>query len=127
MIVVDASVLVAHLDEADAHHERASTLLLQAVASPVGASPITLVEALVGPAASNRLEEARAALRQLAVDEVALGADAPARLARLRAEVGVKLPDCCVLLAAQDVAADAILTFDARLASAAERLGIPVR
>lgn len=39
----------------------------------------------------------------------------------------LKLPDCCVLLAAQDKHADAILTFDDRLGREAERLGFGSR
>ena len=54
--------------------------------------------------------------------EIPLGADAPTRLARLRAETGLKLPDCCVLLAAQDASASSVLSFDDRLSAAAERL-----
>jgi len=41
----------------------------------------------------------------------------------MRAEVGLKLPDCCVLLAAQDASAQTILTFDDALTQAAERSG----
>lgn len=37
----------------------------------------------------------------------------------------LKLPDCCVILAAQQVPG-AILTFDDRLAAAAQRLAIEV-
>ena len=37
----------------------------------------------------------------------------------------LKLPDCCVVLAAQQRAA-AVLTFDDRLAAACERLGVPL-
>jgi hypothetical protein len=36
----------------------------------------------------------------------------------------LKLPDCCVLLAAEDGRADAVLTFDDRLRRAAKRLGL---
>lgn len=50
--------------------------------------------------------------------------DAPVRLATLRAETGLKLPDCCVLLAAQDAGAEAVLTFDEPLGREVERLGL---
>jgi len=52
--------------------------------------------------------------------------DAP-RLARLRAGSRLRLPDCCVLLAARDAAAAGVATFDARLAEQAERLGLGAR
>jgi predicted nucleic acid-binding protein len=58
------------------------------------------------------------------VAEIPLGHEAPSRLAALRAGSGLKLPDCCVLLAAQDAEAEAVLTFDDALAREAERLGL---
>jgi predicted nucleic acid-binding protein len=121
VIVIDASVLIAHLDENDALHERAIDALLNAADQPLGCSPITLAEVLVGPARAGRLRDAREAISDLGVTEVPLGEDAPARLAALRSETALKLPDCCVLLAAEDASAQAILTFDDRLARSAER------
>ncbi len=126
MIACDASVLIAHLDVTDAHHERAVSVLLQ-VAPPLVASPITLAEVLVGPARAGRLDEAHAALTSLRVREIALADDAAGRLAALRADTGLKLPDCCVLLAAQDASAQAVLSFDERLATVARRLGLIVQ
>ena len=42
MIVVDASVLIAHIDENEALHDRAVETLLAAADQPLGCSPITL-------------------------------------------------------------------------------------
>ena len=81
---------------------------------------------LVGPARSGRLDAARQAITEFGVSEIALAADAASRLASLRAETNLKLPDCCVLLAAQDADADGVLTFDDRLERAAEQLGFGV-
>ena len=124
MIVVDASVLIAHLDERDAQHSLAVEWLLEAAEERLAASLVTVAEVLVGPARAGRLEAARAALRDLGLHEVALAADAAARLATLRAETNLKLPDCCVLLSAQDARAASILTFDERLGAEAARLGL---
>lgn len=121
MIVVDASVLIAHLDASDALHDRADEALLATAEQPLGCSPITLAEVLVGPARAGRLRDARTAVADLGVVEIPLGDDAAARLADLRAETALKLPDCCVLLAAEDGHAETVLTFDDRLARAAER------
>jgi predicted nucleic acid-binding protein len=123
VIVLDASVLIAHLDERDALHARAEEALERAMTEPLGCSAITLAEVLVGPARHGRLDAARAAVAELEVEEIPLGADPAVRLATMRAEVGLKLPDCCVLLAAHEAAAQAIVTFDDALARAAERSG----
>ena len=123
MIVLDASVLIAHLDERDAQHERAVEHLLAVAGEPFACSPITRAEVLVGPARLERANDAATALAALGVDDVALGSDAPLRLARLRVDTNLKLPHCCVLLTAQDAAASRILTLDDRLAREAARLG----
>lgn len=123
MIVVDASVLIAHLSASDPHHARAAALLSDAVRLPLATSPITVAEVLVGPARIGRLDDARQALGTLEVREVRLGPDAGPRLATLRATTSLKLPECCVLLAAQDARATRLLSFDHRLAAAAGRLG----
>jgi len=123
VIVVDASVLIGLLEETDAHHDRTRQLLLELASHPLAASPITLAEVLVGPARHDRLDEARDALRVLELGEVPFGPDAATRLAVLRADTRLRLPDCCVLLAAQDAAADRVLTFDDRLGAEAARKG----
>jgi predicted nucleic acid-binding protein len=124
VIVVDASVLIAHLDERDALHAGAGEALIEAADRRLGCSTITLAEVLVGPARHDRLGAAHAAVAELAIEEIPLGEDAPVRLAALRARSGLKMPDCCVLLAAQDAAAEAVLTFDDALAREVERLGL---
>jgi predicted nucleic acid-binding protein len=123
VIVVDASVLIAHLDARDVHHDAATAQLLDAADQQFGASSITLAEVLVAPARAGRLAEAQAALRALGVTELTLPDDAAERLATLRVETELKLPACCALLAAENAGA-AVLTFDDRLAREAERMGL---
>ncbi|MDA8312615.1 MAG: PIN domain-containing protein [Actinomycetota bacterium] len=125
MIVVDASVLIAHLDADDAHHARAEVLLEAIGLTPLAASRLTLAEVLVGPARAGKLEVAMAALAQLGVEGVGLDTDAPLRLAGLRASTRLRMPDCCVLLAAEQVNAQ-VATFDVSLAAAARSLGLGV-
>jgi len=125
VIVLDASVLIAHLDERDAHHDRASRLLGGTGAEPLGASTITLAETLVAPTRAGRLEDVIAALNRLGVAELPLGDEAAAKLAQLRADVGSKLPDCCVLLAAQE-RAGTVASFDSALVDAAHGLGLSI-
>lgn len=123
MIVLDASVLIGHLDASDPHHASAQDLLEASREEVLGASAITLAETLVSPARAGRLADAEAALQHLGVSELSLGGNAPGRLAQLRAEVGMKLPDCCVLLAAQEHAAT-VASFDSDLLAAAGKLGL---
>jgi predicted nucleic acid-binding protein len=123
LIVLDASVLIGHLDASDPHHAGAQNLLEACGEEVLGASAITLAETLVSPARAGRLADAEAALQHLGVSELSLGENAPGRLAQLRAEVGIKLPDCCVLLTAQEHAAT-VASFDSGLLAAADKLGL---
>lgn len=118
MIVLDASVLIAHFDARDLHHARAEALLEESGAEALGASAITLAETLVAPARVGRLEEAMTALDRLGVTELHLGADAARRLAELRADTARKLPDCCVLAAAEEFDGT-VASFDVELIKAA--------
>ena len=126
MIVLDASVLIAYLEPADPHHDRATELLIAAADEAFGSSPLTLAQVLVGPARAGKLPVAHALLRRLEVAAVALTDAAPERLAALRSSTRLRLPDCCVLLAAETADAE-LATFDHRLAVTAENLGLTVR
>lgn len=125
MIVLDASVLIAQLDQDGALHAAARQRLRTVVqeGSAFGTSTITLAEVLVEPTRTGRLSAARAALRALSIAELPLPPDAAERLAALRTETALKLPDCCVLLAAEE-ANGGVLTFDERLARAAAERGL---
>jgi predicted nucleic acid-binding protein len=123
VIILDASVLIAHLDGSDRHHAKARNLLETNSGESLGASPITLAETLVSPARADRLGDAQAALQRLGVQELPLREGAPGRLAEMRAEVGLKMPDCCVLLAAQDHEG-IVASFDSDLLTAARKLGL---
>ena len=125
MIVLDASVLIAHLDQHDALHAAAQERLRRAVKQRLrfGTSTITLAEVLVDPTRSGTLRAAQAALSALGVAELPLPPDAAERLAALRTETALKLPDCCVLLAAE-ASNGGVLTFDERLTHAAAERGL---
>jgi predicted nucleic acid-binding protein len=123
VIVFDASVLIAYLDAEDAQHHKAEAMLAREIDDEFAANPLTLAEVLVGPARTGRLDAARSALRELEIAEQSFPADTAVRLARLRADTGLRMPDCCVLLAAQDTAAR-VAAFDERLIRGAEELGL---
>lgn len=125
MIVLDASILIAYLDSEDDHHETAEQLLAAVIDEDLAANPLTLAEALVVPVRIGRLHEVQAVLRDLEVSELPFPTNAAVRLAQLRAATGLRMPDCCVLLAAQDVGAT-VESFDERLARAAQDISLPV-
>lgn len=123
MMIVDANVLIAHIESTDANNKRAIELLRAAGLKGLAISSVTLGEVLVRPIRSGCLNETLAELRKLHLNEVGLGKYAAIRLALLRAETNLKMPDCCVLLAAEDGDATGILTLDDRLRASATKLG----
>ncbi|MBK5224687.1 MAG: type II toxin-antitoxin system VapC family toxin [Acidimicrobiia bacterium] len=123
MIVLDASVLIAYLDARDAHHHMAQSLLEREIDGQLLVNPLTLGEVLVGPVRVDRLDDALTVLRELGIVEQPFPTDAAARLAQLRVRTGLRMPDCCVVLAAQDATAR-VASFDVALIKAATTLGL---
>jgi predicted nucleic acid-binding protein len=123
VIVLDASVLIAYLDADDSQHAAAETLLAREI-DDLAADPLALAEVLVVPVRDNRLDLVLSVLRDLEVEAPPFPADAAVRLAQLRATTRLKMPDCCVLLTAEDAGAR-VASFDARLAQAAEDRDLP--
>jgi predicted nucleic acid-binding protein len=117
MIVVDASVLIAFLDPNDVHHTGAVELLADAV-PPLLAHPITAAEVLVSPVRHGVADAVWADLLAIGVELDHTPID-PLQLARLRAETGCKMPDCCVLASAANQNT-AVITFDDRLRAHAD-------
>ena len=125
MIVLDASVLIGFIFDQDAHHAAAVTLLRDEAGNAFGVSPVTLAEALVAPTRLGRVAAAERMLLEIGVTEIPLPRDAALQLAKLRVESGLKMPDCCVLLAAI-TSNGAVATFDSRLKSVATSRDIRV-
>jgi predicted nucleic acid-binding protein len=125
VIAVDASVAIGWLGASDPHHGAAEEFLLDHAGSDLVIHPVTYAEILVGPTRLGRLEEARAALSLAGIRTDLPDVDQPARLAELRVETELKLPDCCVL----DIALfhrSPVATFDGRLAAVAAAKDLPV-
>jgi predicted nucleic acid-binding protein len=125
VIVLDASVLIAFLAGDDVHHAAAERFLADAIDDELAVNPLTLAEIFVAPVRDGHLEAVVAALAALEVHELPFPDETSVGLARLRAETGLRLPDCCVVLAAEAQGAS-IATFDGRLAKQAEKRGISV-
>lgn len=125
MTVFDASVVIALLKGDDTHHARALHVMDTAARGPMWIHSLTLAEVLVGPVQKGRGADERRDLEALGILPSTRDDDEALRLAALRVQTRLKLPDCCVLDAAQSNGA-ALVTFDLRLAAAAKGLGIEV-
>lgn len=126
MIVLDACVLIAHLDGNDAHHDRATRLLIDLAGEPKITNVLTRAEVLVAAARAGRRRAVEDILDQLHVGTDELPSDSAGQLAELRAHTGLRMPDCCVLLTAERTGAE-VATFDVRLGHAAVARGLVVR
>jgi predicted nucleic acid-binding protein len=122
VIVLDASVVIAHLASHDAHHPAARTFFEHHLDDDFVVHTMTLTEILIGPIRVGRASFAEQQLADLGVVEWA-PTDGAARLARLRVETKLRLPDCCVLDTALSNGAS-LATFDSELARAAVSLGL---
>lgn len=125
MIVLDASVLIAFLNLADQHHDRSNEIMTAEAIGGFGIHQLTLAEVLVGGVRVGRANQLLADLRAVGVVPLDPAPDEPLILAELRATTGLRMPDCCVLAAALHHTVP-LATFDARLRSVAESLGLSV-
>jgi predicted nucleic acid-binding protein len=119
VVVIDASVLIAWLDDHDRHHATAIDVLSDVERFVV--HPLTLAEVLVHPARQGQEGEVVTRLSAIGMI-VSSQALEPVGLARLRATTRLKMPDCVVLATAQAHGLP-LVTFDDTLRSAAAALG----
>jgi predicted nucleic acid-binding protein len=125
VIALDASVLIAHLNPADPHHQPATAILLAGAPGQMLVHTITLAEVVVGAVRMGQGASMRDDLRAAGIAIAPHDDGEPLRLAELRATSALKLPDCCVL----DVAIHhqaSLATFDKALAAEARERGVPV-
>ena len=125
MIVLDASVLIAHFNHLDTHHVAATALLRDSLPGELLVHGLTLAEVLVGGVLVGRGAGMREDIRAIGILLAPTDPDEPLRLAELRASSRLKLPDCCVLDAAVRARAS-LATFDDALAAAARGRGVSV-
>lgn len=118
MITLDASVMIAHLHPRDPHHRVATAFLREHADEPLLMHSLNLAEVLIGGAKAGRGHELYDDLRAIGVRVADQLDGEPLRLAALRVETGLKLPNCCALLTAL-TSESALATFDERLAGAA--------
>jgi predicted nucleic acid-binding protein len=124
--VVDASVLIAAIDDADAHHERAIAELESALGEQRLRLPaVAFSEALVAPyrTSQSRGRAVEGGLRRLGRVEP-ITPDIASRAAQLRTKRRIKLPDALILATAVELRAQEILTFDERWRSVDPRVRV---
>jgi predicted nucleic acid-binding protein len=115
LIVLDASVVIAHLDPDDALHVAATSGLVEHAGDDLRLPASAYAESLIDPARRGRLDEARDALGALQLRIVPIDGPLAERAATLRAhERALRLPDAFVIACGQLLGADAILTADRR-------------
>ena len=127
MITLDAGILIALFNAKDAHHEAATKLLDAATRRDdlLYINPLSQAEVLVKAAQQGSEKIYYEKIVSIGVVTLAAPTDTGDWLAQLRARTGLKLPDCAVILTAQQ-SGSKIATFDHRLAREARALGITV-
>jgi predicted nucleic acid-binding protein len=125
VIILDANVIIAFLDQSDAHHEEATDLVERRFHDGFGASVLTVAEALVYPARASRGAAAFASLTAIGVRILPLEATDALALARVRNSFKVRMPDAVALHAALSTDSE-LATFDQLLIVAAERAGVSI-
>jgi predicted nucleic acid-binding protein len=117
LIVLDAGVVIAALETADANHSAAVRVLGLHANDDVRVPASALAEALVSPCRRGVEREVRATIEDLGFAVVPLDEDIAVLAAALRARRRtVRLPDALVAATGAALEADVILTTDRRLA-----------
>jgi predicted nucleic acid-binding protein len=114
---LDAGVIIAFIDGADAHHDAARSALSTALdnADRLSIAASALAECLVGPArrSTKAVELVRTVIDRLPVSVVHLDEEIATRAAMLRArQPSLKLPDALVIATAEHSSADLLITTD---------------
>ena len=122
--MLDASVLIAAMQPEDSHHGHAQRILRHhAVSEGILVHGVTLAESAVGAARAGHIDALQRACRRLGLTVLRPDDGEPWRVAVMRAETGLGLPDCFVLDAARRTQA-LLASFDARLNSSAVAMDI---
>jgi predicted nucleic acid-binding protein len=117
VVVLDAGVVIAVLDTADANHAAAVAALGKHANDDVRIPASALAEVLVSPSRRGVANEVLEAIESLGLGVVPLDRDIAVLAAGLRARrKTVRLPDALVAATGVALEADVVLTTDRRLA-----------
>ncbi|HET8606358.1 MAG TPA: type II toxin-antitoxin system VapC family toxin [Gaiellaceae bacterium] len=115
LIVLDASVVIAHLETLDAHHEAATAAVAAYHDADLRLPASAYAESLVLATRAGRLDRARLAIRSLGLAIVPIDDRVAEVTASVRARIPtLRLPDALVLGCGEALDADVVLTADRR-------------
>ncbi|MBA2460821.1 MAG: type II toxin-antitoxin system VapC family toxin [Actinobacteria bacterium] len=124
-VIIDAGLVIGHLNSADAHHVAARTAL-RAYKDDVLVLPASAyAEVMSGPVLRGTDDVARAAISALAVAVGPIDEASAEAAAALRAvHRSLRLPDALVLGHAEAIGADVVLTTDRRWSAVSPRVRV---
>lgn len=125
MITLDASLVIAHLNPNDSHHQAATAYLRDSAGERLLIHSLNLAEVLIGGVRAGRRQEMLSDLHAIGIRVADHTEGEPLRLAHLRVECGLKLPGCCALDTAL-ATGSTLATFDDALAKAARTRHVTV-
>jgi predicted nucleic acid-binding protein len=128
LIIIDASVVIALLDPADALHAAARREFDLVAGEELALPASALAETLVAPARAGKLEEARQRIQALELLIADVDEDVALEAARWRGRHGsLRLPDALVLATAEVLDASVLLTGDANWKALSSRVQVIAR
>lgn len=125
IVVVDASVVIAHFDGDDAHHAAAAVALREADADELVVPASAYAEVLVRPyrRGARSVAQADEFFAEIGARIEPIGTPIAKRAAYLRSShTGLRLPDALVLATGDLLDADRVLTTDRALARFSRRV-----
>lgn len=125
MIVLDAGVLIAVEQPADAHHAAALRFFEANAGERFVAVGVTIAESLVHAVTTGQAEDLLEDYELLGIEPLDVWGSSAGAVARIRAETRLRMPDAIVVHACEREHAE-LLTTDAALARAAVNRGIRV-
>ena len=126
MITLDACMVIAHLEPRDLRHLEATSYLREHADERFLMHSLNLAEVLVGGARAGRGQEMLDDLHAIGIRVADRAEGESLRLAHLRAESGLRLPDCCALDTALTSNSSTLATFDDNLSKVARKRGLVV-
>lgn len=123
LIVLDASILIALLDPADALHPASRQAFERSAADDLSIPASALAETLVGPSRFGRLAEAQSRIQSLDIAVTPIDEAVAVHAAELRGRhPKLRLPDTLVIAVGEAHSADAVLTGDRRWSAYSNRV-----